>query len=337
MKDLLKSIYSHLEDDLSKFIFSQRVCYSLLDDYKYIFRILKEADLLGQEFSKIKRSDVVIFSAGRLGKMVKENYRNINVLAFIDNFLATELYEGIPVISLQEYLMSYKGTCILLANKYHDMEIYQQLKEAGVKDEEIVNLGAIHRERIARQYFDLPQLNLGSNKEVFVDCGCYDGFSTEQFIHYCDGNYEKVWAFEPDRKNIVIAKKRLEHCCVGRYELINSGVWNENTNLRFFEEGNVSSSISSSGNTIVNVSRMDDVVQGNVTLIKMDIEGAESEALQGCKRIIQEYKPRLAISVYHKKDDILRIPELILEMNSDYHFYLRHYSITEHDTILYAV
>lgn len=44
------------------------------------------------------------------------------------------------------------------------------------------------------------------------------------------------------------------------------------------------------------------------TFIKMDIEGSEQEALKGCKRILKELKPKLALCVYHKPEDLFEIP-----------------------------
>lgn len=74
-----------------------------------------------------------------------------------------------------------------------------------------------------------------------------------------------------------------------------------------------------------------------ITFIKMDIEGAEKEALVGAQNIIRNQKPKLAISIYHKKEDIWELPALLLEMNPEYQFYLRHYSLREAETVLYAV
>jgi hypothetical protein len=68
----------------------------------------------------------------------------------------------------------------------------------------------------------------------------------------------------------------------------------------------------------------------------MDIEGAEFAALEGAENIIKMQKPRLAISVYHKPEDIITIPNLLLKYNKDYKFKLRHYSCCEYDTVLYA-
>lgn len=74
-----------------------------------------------------------------------------------------------------------------------------------------------------------------------------------------------------------------------------------------------------------------------VTFIKMDIEGAELETLKGASRLIAEQKPKLAVCVYHKPEDIFTIPEYLRTLNPDYKFYLRYYTFAEWDTVLYAI
>lgn len=72
--------------------------------------------------------------------------------------------------------------------------------------------------------------------------------------------------------------------------------------------------------------------------IKMDIEGAEYQALVGARHTIEIYKPTLMISVYHRKDDFIRIPLLIKSLNPNYKIYFRHYrKMSEQETICYAI
>ena len=73
------------------------------------------------------------------------------------------------------------------------------------------------------------------------------------------------------------------------------------------------------------------------TYIKMDIEGAEHKAIEGAKNIIANNKPRLAISIYHKQEDLWDLPKLLLDIRPDYKFYIRHYTMGFADTVLYAV
>ena len=82
---------------------------------------------------------------------------------------------------------------------------------------------------------------------------------------------------------------------------------------------------------------LDSCITDKVTFIKMDIEGAELNALKGSREIIKKYKPRLAVSVYHKKEDLIEIPLYIKELVPEYKLYIRHYSNAAIETVLYAV
>lgn len=73
------------------------------------------------------------------------------------------------------------------------------------------------------------------------------------------------------------------------------------------------SKISTDGTSKIATVRIDDILKGDrATLIKMDIEGSEYEAILVARETIKKWKPTLALSIYHKKDDILTIPELVL-------------------------
>lgn len=64
----------------------------------------------------------------------------------------------------------------------------------------------------------------------------------------------------------------------------------------------------------------------------------ESEALRGSKNLIEKYRPKLAICVYHKKEDLINIPQFILDLNLGYQLFLRHYlEFSSSETVLYAI
>jgi FkbM family methyltransferase len=86
---------------------------------------------------------------------------------------------------------------------------------------------------------------------------------------------------------------------------------------------------------------IDDLVsQGaipRVHYIKMDIEGFELRALQGARRTLQTYRPRLAISIYHSPSDFITIPAFLKGLGLGYRLYLDHHTIHSEETVLYAV
>ncbi len=73
-----------------------------------------------------------------------------------------------------------------------------------------------------------------------------------------------------------------------------------------------------------------------IDFIKLDIEGSELAALDGAKKTIEKYKPKLAIAAYHKYDDYYEIPKFINELNLGYKFYFASYTPAGTDTVIYA-
>ena len=99
-----------------------------------------------------------------------------------------------------------------------------------------------------------------------------------------------------------------------------------------------SSSISSNGTIEVNVAPLDELLQSvSPSYIKMDIEGAEPEALEGAAGIIRKNLPILAISVYHHFDHLWRLPLLIQSLSQRYRFFLRPHGVEAFDLVCYAV
>jgi hypothetical protein len=74
-----------------------------------------------------------------------------------------------------------------------------------------------------------------------------------------------------------------------------------------------------------------------VDFIKMDIEGSELAALKGASGALREWKPRLAISLYHRVEDFHAIPLWLDSLGLGYRFFLDHYSIHHEETVLYAI
>lgn len=182
------------------------------------------------------------------------------------------------------------------------------------------------------QYFE-NFLNLQVENEVFVDVGSFDGYTSEEFIKRCP-NYSAIHIFEPEPSNMEKVKAKL-----GKYQNIcyhQCGASSRAQVLKFNSDGS-SSSVSNDGKLSINVDRIDDLVQEPFSFLKMDIEGGEAEALLGASLSIGAYHPRLAICVYHKADDLWRIPELVLSFRDDYDLYLRHYTEGVTETVMFFI
>ena len=243
--------------------------------------------------------------------------------------------DGLPILPLADVP---GDALIFLANKYHHAEIRQQLREAGFADTQIVNLGETIEAMARDQYFDLNAMPHAED-ESFADVGALNGDTARLFLRWAgDGRVDHVYCFEPDLKNVERCRKNLSDLGqAGKLTMISRGAWSEAATLSFAAKANGMSAIGE-GDATIETTTLDEVfADRRITFIKMDIEGAEYEALRGSEKTIRTQRPKLAISIYHKPEDIVELPRLLLEFQPDYHLYLRHYCIFDNETVLYAI
>ena len=178
----------------------------------------------------------------------------------------------------------------------------------------------------------------GKREGGFIDCGSYDGESAIAYWNFI-GKKCMVYAFEPDPYNFENMKIKFKD--ENMVKLINKGCWSSTTTLSFSVNGDMSSSLDEEGDQKVDVTTIDEVVgDSKIAFIKMDIEGAELEALKGAKKTINRDMPILAISAYHKKEDFVTlIPYLhsIKNANKHYQLFLLHHGCTSTELVLYGI
>lgn len=333
----IKNIYSSLLDEESKDIFINRLLYSITGEYKYILNIIKPEEIHYKlkAFEKVGKR-LIIFGAGLMGKIIFEKIlKDIKWECFVDNNIKEKTILGLNVIDFNELKEKYFDEVILISPLNESNDIYNQLISAGFNKENIVNFGEYikgYKEKmLPKQYFEFISK---SEEESFVDAGCFDGYTSKKFIEYCNENYSNIWAFEPELTDYKICKKELNfpNCTV-----YNLGLYDEDGTISFKAGLSQGSAIDIEGETTINIAKLDNILKDEkITFIKMDIEGAELKALYGAQHIIENQKPKLAICVYHKIEDIVTIPSLLLKFNKDYKFILRHYSSDCTETVLYA-
>lgn len=336
----IKSIYEHMGDDVSRELFGCRFLYSMTDDFNYII----QANMLVSEWKTVHdklhafSGKKVIFGAGNMGKLCTVFFPDIQWDCYVDNFADSipQKPHSLPIIGFSQFLELYKEALIMISPTIHNQPIFWQLKEYGISEDNIINIGKMRLELYEKQYFDLPYLRCGEN-EVFVDGGCFDGSTAINFMKWCDNKYKEIWAFEPDLKNLEKCKINLSEK-FQNINLVAEGLWNKREIVKFNANGSAGAKIIEEGCEQIRTNRLDDIIPDKkVSFIKLDIEGAELNALKGAEKIIREQKPKLSICIYHKPEDIWEIPSLLLEYNSDYIFYIRHYSLGAAETILYAI
>lgn len=199
----------------------------------------------------------------------------------------------------------------------------------------IVRIGRpIDEQYVLKDRYGKSMIHL--EKESIVDCGAYTGDSIVNFMKN-NISFKDYFAFEANKYNIEIGRNNYSNKGVTIFPY---AVGNENGECIFEMEEGTESAVGKIGEKgiRVDIRRIDDILKGNkVTLIKMDIEGAEMVALQGAEETIKKQRPILAISIYHSDEDMIRIFDYINSIMYDVKFYCRHYGLSHSDTILYAI
>jgi FkbM family methyltransferase len=225
-------------------------------------------------------------------------------------------------------------------NKYN--WLYDRLKDERSKDvlHKILNFrfsGDLNymdgfEQATGKQYFeDFLELKQG---EIFVDIGGFDGQTTIEFIKRCT-DYKAIHIFEPEPKNLAFVHDKLSKN--RRIHFYSIGLAECKKKLKFSSGKGSRSKLCEKGDLEIQVDTIDNQINGNITFIKIDIEGAEGMALQGARAHILKDHPKLAVCCYHKVDDLWRIPEQILSVRDDYSMYLRHYTDGLHETVMYFI
>lgn len=179
--------------------------------------------------------------------------------------------------------------------------------------------------------------------DVVMDIGVSGCISITEHFAKSVGNGGKIYSFEPEPTCFKEAEEKiLNNPRCRNVEIFQYGMWDKNEKQYISESGS-GSSIYAQGEVQKNICElitMDSFVQDNdikkVDFIKMDIEGAELNALVGAVETIKMFKPKLAISVYHSPFHLFEIILFINSLNLGYEFFLDHHTVCFYDTVLYA-
>jgi FkbM family methyltransferase len=342
----LKVFYSKLQDEESRTLFKAWFLRFLDENdehiWKFIDTMFENGCFSGEisELIKLQRDgfEIVLYGAGHVGKAAYNYFERHGLVA---NFFCdknpkkqnTE-YMKLPIISLQNLTKEHKNVAIVITTSsvWVD-EIKKELENIGLA-KHIYDFFVNYQ---ICGYFDYDFLKPVKN-EIYIDCGVLDGGTIKEFSDFTNGRYNKIYGFEPDDSSYRRTLNNLQEQKILRVEMINKGVWSEETELSFIAKGDGGSCIIPQGQEVVSVTTIDHVVGNDfVTFIKMDIEGSELEALHGAAKTIQRTKPRLAICIYHKPEDILGIPLYIQSLVPEYKYYIRQQAVCVGDLVLFAL
>jgi len=186
------------------------------------------------------------------------------------------------------------------------------------------------------QYFPLDIIKL-SDHESFVDAGAFIGDTINDFVARTSEKFDYIFSFEVDAVNFKLLQENTKNMpCSDKIKVFNVGVLDSECDITYSVD-TLQSAIGT-GDGKGHVVSLDDALKDEkVTFIKMDIEGAELQALRGARNIIQVQKPKLAICIYHDFRHLWEIPLYIKSLAPAYKIYLRHHTNLEYETVCYAI
>jgi FkbM family methyltransferase len=181
--------------------------------------------------------------------------------------------------------------------------------------------------------------------DVVVDAGGCWG-DTALYFAFKVGGRGKVYSFEFLPMNLKVYARNLELNpeLAGRVEVLPFPLWSSR-DVELYISANgpgtcVGPTRQTEGDEIVRTMTIDQLRERpgfeRIDFIKMDIEGAELSALRGAEEVLRKFRPRLAITVYHRLSDFWEIPQYLEGLGLGYRFYLRHFTTHAEETVLFA-
>jgi FkbM family methyltransferase len=213
-------------------------------------------------------------------------------------------------VDLPSKILAARGDILAAAQLFADAESRRQFL-VQLKMLATTSFDEVSYDTPGDTYFPTDLVSPGMVRR-FVDCGAYDGDTLKTLVARCGDSLEHYWGFEPDPANVERLLAAVNESSVGRsgrVKILPYAVGGENRRLRFDATGDVGARLSASGAIEVECRRLDDVLgDAAPTFIKMDIEGAELDALAGAAGLLEEARPSCAVCVYHYQDHLWAVP-----------------------------
>lgn len=343
--------------------------------------------------------DIVLFGAGRLGRIALAGLRKIGIepAGFADNAPAlwTTFVDGLQVFSPEEAVNYFKGRALFVITVYTNAPVRKQLagldaphvpfaylafrypdvllphgaldipRAQDLESAEVVRAATLWADDASRQeyfgqlawrttfdpkrlpahlspretYFPSELVSLKPD-EFFVDCGAFDGDSVRWFLSRQDSFRGRIVAIEPDPQNFERLLSYIETLPDGIRPSVEARAFavGETRQRVTFDATGTAGSSAGTGTIEVDCAPLDEILAGEEpSYIKFDIEGAEMEALRGARRILTANSPVLAVCLYHRPEDLWRIPLYLADLNVGYRLFLRRYSDECWEQVCYAI
>jgi FkbM family methyltransferase len=324
-----------------------------LKPYAFLDHIDRQAELQGLKIFKpdevqigIRGKAVVILAIHNREADVAAIVKRLRSLNYAEIITPMDLYDDFGDqlgdrywLTQKSFYSSHRDEIEAARDLFFD-ETSRDLFNAILQFRTDVGYEALPLPDLKRQYFpaDLPFWDMPLR---LMDCGAYDGDTIRTAISL-GMQIDAVAAYEPDPVNFLKLVETASSGHLPNVTLWPCAVYSHTTQLRFSSGHGEASLLKEGGESMIQCVSLDESAPTFApNLIKMDIEGAEPQALLGAQQTILRYHPTLAISIYHHPAHLWTLPLQIYEFakvsNLNYKYALRLHGHNGFDTIFYAI
>jgi FkbM family methyltransferase len=176
---------------------------------------------------------------------------------------------------------------------------------------------------------------------VFVDGGAWRGDTIRKFLARQGPAFRRMHAFEPDPHNfreLTASLSTLAPDLGAKIAAYRCALGARPGPVRFQAHGSAGSRVGSEGSAEVECVTLDAQLRDETpTYLKLDVEGAEADALAGGQEVIRRARPIVAVSVYHRPADLWELPLYLHSLYAGYRFYLRTHDHDGTEVVCYAL
>jgi len=281
----------------------------------------------------LRKADIFICIASIWARDIAKGLRKMGVRKYLDmTFWDQRLRKNFDKDKIKKSVKFIKAA-IRLFSDVESKKVFRALINYRL------SMDPVNLRTSSYEQYNHPKVGPRRN-DVIIDAGAFTGDSAIQFCKQLQ-NKCTIFSFEPGENNCKIMKNNLKsEGMQNKVFTIKAALWRENSMLKINTRvASDSFFLCDTGNTNIHAISIDSFIKKRKIvpdLIKMDIEGAEYEAIEGASDTIRIYGPKLQISLYHKLSDLWKIPLLIKKLNSKYRLYLGHHTQSLAESVLYA-
>lgn len=322
LKECNIPVKGFFDDDSSRW--GEEVC-----DGKYIYSYAELKDMDGEDLHYILASVFIHEMEKRAETLGLKQLYGVNdlILSYNEEAFQISQYKGDQnYIKRQNEIRKYFNDEESL--RYFDM-MYETIMEGKA-------LNRVKQIFCDEEIYFLEKLKAILQNCTFVDCGAFKGDTLSQFLDlYPD--YKSIYCFEADKVNFNALQQYVDTIRKENIICENYALWNTETVIGM-EGSGVCVKASENGTNLIHTITLDRYFKDiKVDYIKMDIEGAELNALKGGMNVIKRDRPVLAICIYHTMTDRLEIPEMLIDSLEEYEFLIRHHGYSYCDSVMYCI